>query len=542
MIVALLLLDLDRFKDINDALGHPAGDELLVSVADRLNQCMRETDTISRIGGDEFTVILPALCDKQKASRVAGRIFEALFKPFRLRGKDIFVSASMGIAFCPSDGSQVDELLQNADIALHRAKERGRKNFQFFSREMNIELLRKIELEADLRTALERNELELYYQPLVDFETGRIVCTEALLRWHRAAGGPISPESIVRLAEETDLITPLGEWILRTACRQAKAWQRQGLPAIPVAANISGRQLMHSNFAQAVIQILEETELEPRLLELELTESVAMRDTRRTREAFRKLRNKGMRIAIDDFGTAYSSLSYLKFLLVDKIKIDKSFVRDIEFDRQNEAVVTAILALSHALQLEVVAEGIENKKQFGYLWAFGCNVWQGYFFSPPLPPEEFTKMLRGDRRAFSYRFRWSPDLTVGVESIDSQHKGWLTRVNELCKSILAGKGAEELADLITFLTDYTRLHFSDEERLMLEDDFPGYDEHKQAHQRLTEQVQELRRNQLGGTLSTDSLLTIVTSLHDWFSDHMKEMDQAVGEHLRVSGTLPQKGV
>ena len=375
--VALMLLDLDGFKEVNDTLGHSVGDKVLISVGNRLKRCVRVSYTLARIGGDEFIIVLPELGDAMRVSRIGGRIREALSKPFYEGGGPIHISASMGITLCPGDGENGEELLRNADIALYRAKEKGGNELQFFSTEMDRELQEKVELLTALRRALEHGDFLLHYQPLIEFETGRIICAEALLRWNHPTQGPISPSKIVPLAEDSGLIIPMGEWILRTACSQAATWQQPGEQPIRVAVNVSGIQLEHPGFKETVIRILQDTGLDPTCLELELTESVMMEETRTAYEILGEFRSAGIGIVIDDFGTGYSSLSYLKRLPVDKLKIDRSFVKDIESDPNDEAVVAAILGVGQSLGLEVVAEGIENREQFGYLWALGCDQWQG---------------------------------------------------------------------------------------------------------------------------------------------------------------------
>jgi diguanylate cyclase (GGDEF)-like protein/PAS domain S-box-containing protein len=392
-VIALMLLDLDRFKEINDTLGHPAGDQVLKTVAHRLSKCVRESDTVGRLGGDEFTVVLPGLQNTYEVNTIAKRIMRSLKQPFHTTGRNVFISTSIGITVWPADGEDVDKLLQNADTALYRAKDHGKNNFQFFSEEMNRDLVEKAELEIALRAAVEHNELQLFYQPIIDFDTGTIVSTEALLRWQHPKLGWMPPEKMIRLAEETALILSIGEWVLRHACEQGRQWQQMGLP-LRVAVNVSGRQLNQPQFVQQVIQILKDTKLDPSLLELELTESVAMRNIETTDEAFRALREHGVGVSVDDFGTGYSSLSYLKRLAVDKLKVDRAFVQDIASDSTNRAIVAAIVAMGHSLNLRVLAEGVETQEQLGHLWSLDCDEWQGFYFSRPIPAPEFSSILR----------------------------------------------------------------------------------------------------------------------------------------------------
>jgi diguanylate cyclase (GGDEF)-like protein/hemerythrin-like metal-binding protein/PAS domain S-box-containing protein len=530
--VGLILLDLDRFKDINDTLGHPVGDKVLISVADRLKKCVRETDTVGRLGGDEFIIVLPELLDAAEVTQIGRRIIEALSRRFDPEGRQVFISTSIGVTLYPSDGDDADKLLQNADTALYRAKERGKNHLQFFSKEMNLELMDRAELEVALRNALESNELDLYYQPIVELETGKVVSVEALLRWNHPTRGAISPLKIVPLAEETGLILPLGEWVLRTACQQNKKWQDLGLQPIRVAVNVSGHQLMHPGFVKSVFRVLEDTGHDPKYLELELTESTAMRDVTTTVQAFRQFKAKGISIAIDDFGTGYSSLSYLKRFPIDKLKIDRSFVQDIATRQEAEPIVRAIVAVGHSLHLKVLAEGVETHDQFGLLWSLDCDEWQGYSFSKPVPAEEIEKMLREGRRALSLNFRWTPDLAVHVPKIDGQHQAWFKRVDELCKSIMRGRGEHDLHDFVRFLSDYSRLHFKDEEALMLEHDYPEYKRHHKEHQMLEEQVAQINDRVENDEITTELLVEVVERLHKWFAGHIKGSDRVLGDFLK----------
>jgi diguanylate cyclase (GGDEF)-like protein/PAS domain S-box-containing protein len=393
----LMLLDLDRFKNINDTFGHKVGDELLVAVGERLRTCVRKSDTVARFGGDEFTIVLSGVTETRAAAEVSKKIIETLAQPFELDGRQLFITASIGIAVYPEDSFEPDRLLQNADTALYHAKQQGRDNFEFFSQELNVKVLKRLELELDLRGALERKEFTLYYQPIVDIETGRISCAEALLRWIHPRRGLLHPESFIPVAEETGLIVPLGEWVLENACAQGKAWQEIGLPPLPVAVNISGRQFGETDLVPSILKILERTELDPLHLELELTETVSGGNAEETVVRFNELREHGIRISIDDFGTGYSSLSYLKRFPIEKLKIDRSFVRDIASDPDDAAIVQAIVGVAHGLNLKVVAEGVETEEQLEHLGRYGCDEWQGYFFCEPLPAIEFTQMMLKNR-------------------------------------------------------------------------------------------------------------------------------------------------
>ncbi len=391
--VALMLLDLDRFKNINDTLGHGAGDNLLIQVSKRLNDSVRKGDTVARLGGDEFAVVLPDMSSNIAAANVARKIVQSMSKPFDIDGREVFVTTSIGITYYPLDGIQFDRLLQNADMALYRAKELGKNNFQFFCEEMNIKARDLSDLENALRGAIGRDEFVVYYQPRVNLRTGEIVSAEALLRWRRPGNGLVMPGEFISVAEETGAIVPIGYWVLENACAQMKQWHDMGLPRIGVAVNVSARQLHDNGLVDTIGRVLAKTGLNPSSLELELTESVAMQDAALTIEIFTELKKMGIRISIDDFGTGFSSLSYLKRFPIDMLKIDRSFVKDIANDPDDESIVKAIIAMAHSLKLGVVAEGVETKEQLRFLGLHHCEEWQGFFFSRPGPAEDMAQML-----------------------------------------------------------------------------------------------------------------------------------------------------
>lgn len=391
--VAVLFLDLDRFKVINDTLGQAGGDLLLKAVSERLVSSVREGDTVARLGGDLFGLILDDLAQPADSFRVSQKILDALSKPIELKGQEIFVSVSIGIAICPNDGQEMDQLMKHADTAMSRAKEQGGNNYQLYSPIMNQSATKRLALENNLRHALERGEFVLHYQPKVDLATGRIVGMEALVRWKSPELGMISPAEFIPLAEETGLIVPIGEWILRTACAQNKAWQRMNLPPIRMGVNLSVRQLQRQTLIGTVAHLLNETGLDPNYLELELTESIIMKSSESTMAELRELHLGGIEISIDDFGTGYSSLSYLKRLPIDSLKIDKSFVQDVTTDPDDAAIVTAIVTMAHSLKLKVVAEAVETVEQLEFLRSLKCDRMQGYLFSKPLPAEEVTSLL-----------------------------------------------------------------------------------------------------------------------------------------------------
>ncbi len=397
-LVAVMFLDLDRFKVINDTLGHDAGDALLKLVAERLQDCVRAGDTIARLGGDEFTIVLSNLGHVDDVTRVARKVMAYFAQPFQLVGNELFVTASVGITVYPFDDTDLDNLLKNADAAMYLAKEQGRNNFQFYTAELNARATRRLTLETALRRALERNELELHYQPQVDLRTGRVIGSEALLRWRHPELGEVSPVEFIPLAEETGLIVPIGEWVLRTACSQNMAWQAAGLPPMPTAVNLSLRQFQGQDLYAAVRRVLDESGLAPELLDLEMTESVLMHDAEGALVVIRDLKKLGVSFSLDDFGTGYSSLSYLKRFPIDTLKIDRSFVRDIPDDADDAAIAVAIIAMAHSLGIRVIAEGVETAAQVEFLCAHDCDAMQGYHFSRPVPATEMTDILHQGAR------------------------------------------------------------------------------------------------------------------------------------------------
>jgi diguanylate cyclase (GGDEF)-like protein/PAS domain S-box-containing protein len=394
-LVALMFLDLDRFKNINDTLGHDSGDQLLTEVATRLSSCIRSEDTVSRLGGDEFTIILGEINSAEDAAHIAQKLLHTLTDPFNLKGHEVFVSASIGITIFPDDSGDSDSLLKNADMAMYDAKQRGRNNYQFFASYMNASSMEQLEMENKLRHALQRNEFLLYYQAKTDIHTQELIGLEALIRWNDPERGIIVPEEFVHLLEETNLIIPVGKWVIQEVCRQNKAWQDQGYVPIRVAANLSARQLQDDNIVEIVSKSLKESGLDARYLELEVTESTLMENPVYVAETLNNIKAIGVEyIDIDDFGTGYSSLSYLKNLPISTVKIDQSFVRDLPDDKEDASIARAIVAMAHSLDLRVIAEGVENQQQLDFLRELDCDEIQGYLISKPLAAEDIVKLMK----------------------------------------------------------------------------------------------------------------------------------------------------
>jgi diguanylate cyclase (GGDEF)-like protein len=403
--VATLFLDLDRFKRINDTLGYEIGDLLLQLVAERINEGVRRGDksarnveaqvtrSVSRLGGDEFTILLPDLKHVQDSARVASRILESVSRPLVVSGQEVFITGSVGITIYPMDGEDADTLLKNADAAMYSAKEQGRNNYQFYSEAMNSSSFKRLSLENALRKALDRREFLIYYQPQIHVKSGKTVGMEALLRWQHPELGLVSPGDFIPLAEETGLIVPMGEWVLREAATYNMELQNRGLPPVSVAVNISSLQFKPKSLVAAIESALNVSGLDPRWLEIELTESAIMKNMEESSGILKEIKEMGLRVAIDDFGTGYSSLAYLKRFPLDVLKIDRSFIRDIPGDRDNEAIAAAIIAMAHSLNLEVIAEGVETEEQIEFLRSHGCDKLQGYFLGRPLNDQQTIEYL-----------------------------------------------------------------------------------------------------------------------------------------------------
>ncbi|MEA2164631.1 MAG: hypothetical protein QOK37_2758 [Thermoanaerobaculia bacterium] len=383
--LAVMFLDLDQFKIVNDTLGHSAGDELLKTVATRLQAALREEDSVARMGGDEFTVLLADLKTTDDAAKIAQKVLDTVAQSMIIDETELFLTTSIGMAIFPTDGDTAETLLANADRAMYRAKDAGRNSYQMFTPAMNSRALERLSLESDLRHALDRGELELYYQPQINIASGRITGVEALVRWNRPGFGVVGPKEFIPIAEETRLIVPMGEWVLREACRQAREWQNGGSPGFRMAVNLSPRQFQHSDLPQLIASALDTSGLAPGDLELEITESLAMQNTTRTIATLHRLREMGVQIAIDDFGTGHSSLNYLRSFPIDSVKIDQEFVREIEASAADRAIVSAVIGMARGLRLRVTAEGVETDRQLEFLREQGCEDVQGFLFGEPVP-------------------------------------------------------------------------------------------------------------------------------------------------------------
>ena len=390
-IAAVAFIDLDQFKYINDSLGHQTGDELLKVVASRLTSCMRASDTVARQGGDEFVIVLGEQNSIAAITDTIRRLIDIVAEPWNVSGLQLQITCSVGISVYPADGQDAETLLRNADSAMYKAKEMGRNNFEYFAANLNRHATERLELLNSLRQAIANDEFVLQYQPKVHLGSGKVVGAEALIRWHSAARGMVSPADFIPLAEESGLILAIGEWVLRSACAQNVAWQRAGHPPMPISVNLSPRQLVRDDVVDLVAAVLRESGLAPHLLELEITETVVMRDVDQSLSILRKLKQLGVRISIDDFGTGYSSLNYLKRFPVDTLKIDRSFVSDIVTDSDDAAIVKAVISLAHILNLRVVAEGVETEEQRRFLMENGCDEVQGYHFGRPVSVEAFAR-------------------------------------------------------------------------------------------------------------------------------------------------------
>jgi diguanylate cyclase (GGDEF)-like protein len=392
-LVAVMFIDLDRFKNINDTLGHNIGDQLLIQLTQRLDKTIRAGDTIARFGGDEFAVLLDDIASEKDVSHLAKKLLDTLAPVFHIEQHEFFITASIGVSIFPNDGDDSDTLLRNADVAMYRAKDMGRNNYQFYSNEMSARAFERLTLENSLRHALKREEFFLLYQPQVSVKDKKIIGVEALLRWQHPDLGVVSPTEFVPLLEETGLIVDVGDWVLRTACEQARQWHNAGFDFLKVSVNLSVRQFNNPDFNKSFHEILEQYQISPETLELELTESMLMRNASRTISTLNSLNQLGVRFAVDDFGTGYSSLNYLRRFPISTLKIDRSFIRDVVSDQDDAAITSAIIVMAQRLNLNVIAEGVETEAQLELLRTLNCDQVQGYLFSTPVPACSIEKLL-----------------------------------------------------------------------------------------------------------------------------------------------------
>jgi diguanylate cyclase (GGDEF)-like protein len=391
-----MFLDLDRFKVINDSLGHDGGDQVLKIVAERLRSRTRKSDTVARLGGDEFTVVLEGIHTAHDASLVAQELIDIVSLPITVQEQELFVTPSIGIAIYPQYGKDSESLIKNADMAMYRAKRQGRNTYRFYTTDTDGKASKNLALDSSLRRALDRGEFLLYFQPQVEVETRQVIGVEALLRWQHPERGMIYPEEFIPLAEENGMIVPIGEWVLRSACNQNKAWQQAGLKPVYMGVNLSARQFRQKSFIAMVAAIMEESQLDPKYLDLELTESLLFESNGASASRLADLKSLGINISIDDFGTGYSSLSYLKCFPISTLKIDKSFVGDIPKNTEDAAIASGMIALAHGLQVKVTAEGVETQAQLDFLRDRGCDFIQGHFITPPVPEQEVLPWLQGN--------------------------------------------------------------------------------------------------------------------------------------------------
>ncbi len=391
--LAFLFLDLDRFKDVNDTLGHEAGDQLLKEVAVRIRRNLRRSDTVARIGGDEFNLIIADITRAEGSAETARKIVESFRAPFLIAGHELHVTSSIGISIFPDDDENMDTLFRYADIAMYHAKERGKNAFQFYNPSINLHSAHRIRMESWLRQSISRGELLLYYQPQQEISTGKMVCAEALVRWNHPKMGLLQPLDFIPLAEETGFITTIDEWVVGTVCNQVKSWTQAGLPPVCITVNLSARLFQKAGFASLVSAIIKETGMSPGSLDLEITETLAMDNIQLTASQLRLLSEMGIRISIDDFGTGYSSLNYLKRLPIGRLKIDRSFIKDIATDPDDRAIINAVIAMAHNMKMKVLAEGVETEDQLNFLRQAGCDELQGFLYSRPLPIKKFEELV-----------------------------------------------------------------------------------------------------------------------------------------------------
>lgn len=539
--LGIMFLDLDGFKEVNDTLGHDIGDTLLKMVATRLGNTLRPQDTVARFGGDEFAILVPEVRQEVDLAVIARKLLTALKEPVTIQGRELFVSASIGIASFPSDSLEAGSLLRFADAAMYHAKNSGKNSFKFYSTSLTQAATERIELESDLRKALANNELEVYYQPKIHTIIGQMIGAEALLRWHHPTRGMVPPDKFISIAEDTGLIVEIGTWVLHTACLTATAWNKESLFPIKVAVNLSARQLCCVNFADTVCTTLSNTGCRPEWLELEITESLLMSRTPETVASLENLDKRGISIALDDFGTGYSSLSYLTELPIKTIKIDKAFVSDITTDLRKLELVRAIISLGRSLTAELVAEGVETSEQAACIDRLGCHIIQGYLYGRPMPISAFnewqnsfsaTQVANDDAMARTISSAWRDYLTTDHPVIDAQHQELFRQITNLTDACRHHTEQTKVAGLLEYLGNYVKVHFATEEKLLLAIGSPDYLVHKAAHDYFTDLVHTLiSKCQIEGESKELTIKTNYVAV-EWLTRHICIMDRKLADSLR----------
>lgn len=538
--LGVMFLDLDGFKEVNDTLGHDTGDELLRIIATRFSKTLRPNDTICRMGGDEFAVLIPEVRREVDLAIIARKLLAAVKAPVTLLGREMFISASIGIASFPSDSRETTELLSYADSAMYHAKTSGKDGFKFYAAKLTETATERMELESDLRKALANGELEVFYQPKVHTIIGQMTGAEALLRWRHPTRGMIPPDKFIGIAEDTGMIIEIGAWVLRTACAAVASWNRESLFPVKVAVNLSVRQLTYSNFVEIVRTTLSDTGCRPEWLDLEITESLLMLRKAETLGCLEALNRMGIDIAIDDFGTGYSSLSYLTEFPIRIIKIDKAFVKDITTDKRKLELARSIILLGRSLGTDMVAEGVETAEQAACLDRLGCYVLQGYYYGKPMPVHEFTawqnrfsatQRSNEDGMARVIGSAWRDFLTTGHSVIDNQHKELFQRITELTHACRQHEEQYKVSDMLNYLGNYVKVHFATEEKLLLKSASPHYFEHKAAHDYFTDLVHTLlERCRIEGESRELTIKTNYMAM-EWLTRHICVMDRELAEHL-----------
>lgn len=544
--LGIMFLDLDGFKEVNDTLGHDAGDMLLKTVATRLGNTLRPQDTVARLGGDEFAILVTEVRQEVDLAVIARKLLTALKEPVTIQGRERYITASIGISSFPSDSHEADGLIRYADSAMYHAKNSGKNSFKFYSSSLTQAATERIELESDLRKALSNNELEVYYQPKIHTIIGQMIGAEALLRWHHPTRGMVPPDKFISIAEDTGLIIEIGAWVLQTACLTAATWNKETLFPIKVAVNLSARQLLRSDFANTVRTTLTNTGCRPEWLELEITESLLMSRTPETVACLETLDKLGISIALDDFGTGYSSLSYLTEFPIKTIKIDKSFVSDMTTDKRKLELVRAIISLGRSLTADLVAEGVETGEQAACIDRLGCHIIQGYLYGRPMPVTVFnewqknfsaTQVANGDAMARTISSAWRDYLITDHPVIDAQHQELFRQITSLTDACRHHTEQGKVAGLLEYLGNYVKVHFATEEKLCLSIGSPDYLVHKAAHDYFSDLVQTLvARCQTEGESRELTIKTNYLAV-EWLTRHICIMDRKLAEQLHAPDTV-----